>query len=110
MIRNEMEMRNWPYQQQYRFEDCRDRYTLPFDFAVMDNGEVKFLIEFDGQMHYHPIEFYGGEDAYKDRVKKDQMKDVYCKINDLPFLRIPYYKQKEIPHLLDLFFYKRKST
>lgn len=30
--------------EQYRFHDCTDKSTLPFDFAIIDKGNVIGLI------------------------------------------------------------------
>jgi len=38
---------------------------MPFDFAIFKNGKLVCLIEFDGEQHYRPIDFLGGEDKFK---------------------------------------------
>lgn len=79
------------YIQEYRFSDCKDKYTLPFDFAIMDGDHPSVLIEYDGQQHYKPIEFFGGEEQFNLRQSHDQIKNEYCKKHGILLLRIPYF-------------------
>lgn len=86
--------------QQYTYDDCKSRnnYKLRFDFALLnDKDEVFYLIEYDGKQHFEPIEHFGGEESYKLTVERDTIKNNYCKSNDIPLLRLPYYlSNKEI--------------
>ena len=44
----------------YKFDDCRYVHTLEFDFAILDdNNKLLYLIEYDGEQHYKPIDFAG---------------------------------------------------
>lgn len=84
------------YLRQYRFADCKDRYTLPFDFAILnDYNEVIHLIEFDGKQHFEPIAFFGGEDAYNVRKSHDKQKELYAQHSNIPLTRIPYSMSAE---------------
>ncbi|MBT2641734.1 hypothetical protein J7I80_05825 [Bacillus sp. ISL-41] len=79
LVRKELERRQWHFKTQYRFVDCRDRYPLPFDFAVFSPEEqLQFLIEYDGHGHFQAVEIYGGDEGFEDRKRKDQLKDDYC--------------------------------
>lgn len=40
--------------------------------------EPRIGIEFHGQQHFEPIEFFGGEEAYKKNVKRDKAKAAKC--------------------------------
>lgn len=74
------------------FADCKDKLSLPFDFYLPDYNSA---IEYDGEQHYEPIEFFGGQEAFKIRVKHDNIKNEYCKNNGISLLRIPYFKNVE---------------
>ena len=75
------------FKPQYRFKECRDVLELPFDFMVNIKGQLK-LIEFDGSQHF-------GEKSSKYRTPKvkihDEIKNKFCKDNNIPLLRIPYW-------------------
>ena len=72
---------------QKRFNDCKDIYTLPFDFYI---PSYNLCIEFDGSQHYMPIDVWGGIAAFKQIQKRDLIKTNYCKTNKINLLRIKY--------------------
>lgn len=84
---------------QYPLDDCRHKLPLPFDFAILENNK-KVLVEFDGEQHYLPKEFFGGESEYKKRKKLDQIKNDYCQNNNIDLIRIPYWEINNIEKIL----------
>lgn len=68
--------------------DCRgNSRSLPFDFGIIVNGR-ELLIEYDGEHHDKSVQFFGGDDKL-DLVKKyDEIKNNYCRENNIPLLRI----------------------
>lgn len=87
---------NIKYEKEYSFVDCRNKYKLRFDFAIVDdNGGVLFLIEYDGQQHYHSVEIFGGEKGHTQTVQRDKIKNDYCKDNGIPLLRLNYMQSIE---------------
>lgn len=81
------EENNIHYVSQYRFDDCRYKRTLPFDFKVDWNGQT-ILIEVDGQQHYY-ISEWNNEDRYNAQVTRDKIKTDYCKKHGYILLRLP---------------------
>lgn len=75
---------------QYKFDGCKLKYVLRFDFAIVKNANVLGLIEYDGKQHFEPIEFFGGEEGFKKTQERDKVKNTYCKIHNIPLLRLPY--------------------
>ena len=86
------------YISQHRFDDCRDKYPLPFDFYLPQHN---VCIEYNGRQHYEPIGFFGGEDAFKIRQQHDEIKKNYCQSNDIGLLCISY--KQEIKEELNKF-------
>ena len=84
----------YKYIAQYSYNNCRDILPLPFDFYL---PEYNILIEIDGEQHYRPISF-GCKDKYKildnfyKQLNHDKIKNEYCKRNNIPLIRIPYYE------------------
>lgn len=83
---------NIPYKREYRFEDCRDKNTLPFDFALFNNvGELIGLIENNGDQHYSAR---GTQWNTPERLiytqKHDYIKQKFAEDNNIPLLIIPY--------------------
>lgn len=101
LIRN-----NVSFIQEYRFEDCRNKLPLPFDFAIIDDyGNVSILIESDGEGHYKPINFGGTSDEvaiskYKKLKINENIKNKYCEENGINLLRIPYWDFERIEEVL----------
>jgi predicted nucleic acid-binding Zn-ribbon protein len=91
LVRRILQNHNITFQEQYRFSDCRNKRSLPFDFAVFKNGNLLFLIEYQGLQHYKPIPRFGGEAAFRTRQLNDNIKRTYCNVNNIPLLHIPYW-------------------
>lgn len=49
---------------------------------------INVAIEYDGLQHYVPIEHYGGEEGFANRLRNDDIKIRYCKDNDIKLVRI----------------------
>lgn len=84
-----------PFSSQKTFEDCRFPDTnmlAKFDFYI-DN---KYIIEFDGIQHFDSRYGWNTEDNFKLIQKRDKIKDEYCKQHNIPLLRIPYTKLKDL--------------
>lgn len=96
VINDFLTMYNIKFTRQFTFENCRDKNPLPFDFALFENNKLKCLIEFDGEQHFYPIDFWGGEENFKYIKHHDDIKDNYCINNKIPLIRIPYWEFKNI--------------
>lgn len=76
---------------QYTFDDCRSIYKLRFDFAIFDtNNNLLGLIEYDGKQHFEIVEWFGGEEGFRNTQKRDKIKNTYCQQHGIPLLRLPY--------------------
>lgn len=89
---------NIPYIRQYRFNDCRDKNPLPFDFYL---PEHKICIEYDGEQHFESIEHFGGDERLEDTQLKDKIKTKYCKRHKIKLIRIPYWDFDRIESILE---------
>lgn len=83
---------NINFKKEYSFENLisQNNKKLRFDFAIFKNDILLGLIEFDGLQHFKSIEYFGGEKEFQERIKNDNMKNLYCKNNNIPLLRIRY--------------------
>ena len=71
---------------QYSFPDCKFIGLLVFDVHV-DEGKES-MIEFDGDQHFEPIEFYGGMREFRLRLERDNRKANYCLEKGYNLIRI----------------------
>ena len=76
------------YESQKRFDNCRDKNPLPFDFYLPD---YNICIEYQGIQHYKPIGYFGGQKTFESQVLRDNIKKDYCKDNGILLFEIPYY-------------------
>ncbi len=91
-----------PYKREYRFEDCRYQATLPFDFAIFyPTGELKCLIEYDGEQHFKFIKlWHGDKKGFELQQLRDKIKTDYCKQHNIKLIRIPYTEFNNIENIL----------
>ena len=65
--------------------------ALRFDFAVFDdNGNIDFLIEYQGRQHYEPSAKFGGARGFYQQQYNDNKKRRFCALNDICLIEIPY--------------------
>ena len=73
---------NIQYETEKKFNSCRDKRELPFDFYI----ENKYLIEYDGKQHFDKNSIFDYEYTHN----HDLLKSKWCKENNIPLIRIPY--------------------
>lgn len=91
IFEDELIKHNIKYKREKTFKGCKDKQLLQFDFYLNKLNEV---VEIDGLQHKMVIDFFGGKEGYKDRVRKDNIKNKYCKNNGIKITRIPYNTNK----------------
>ena len=87
------------YTREYIFHDLLSKkgYPLRFDFMIPFEKNKKLLVELDGEQHYHPIDYYNGEEGYQTLHSHDIAKNTYMlQHEELVLVRIPYYDYKNI--------------
>lgn len=87
------------FTEEYSFSDLvgYTKTPLRFDFAVLDDdGEVDFLIEYQGIQHYEPKSKFGGVAGLRQQQYYDMLKREYCKKHNIPLVLIPYYDEGRI--------------
>lgn len=84
------------------YDDNLNKYrTLNVDFYLSD---LNIIIEYDGCQHYmFNTRFHKTIEDYKDQVRRDIIKNQYCKDNNIPLLRITYRDNKRIEEIITTF-------
>lgn len=85
-----------PYQEEYSFPDliASSGKPLRFDFAVFDdNGDLDFLIEYQGIQHYEPKPKFGGVRGLYQQQYNDKQKRIYCQQHGIKLVAIPYWDE-----------------
>ena len=85
---------NIQYKKEYIIKDLG---KLRFDFAIFRNNNLMRLIEFDGIQHFSECTgVWNSKDNLKERQKRDNIKNEYCKKNNISLVRIPYWERDNI--------------
>lgn len=97
-----LDKNNITYKKEVRFEDCKHKGVLPFDFGIYDdNNNLSCLIEFDGEQHYHFVPlWHGNEEGFVFQQLRDAIKTNYCEQHQIPLIRIPYFEYNNIENIL----------
>jgi len=99
---------NISFKRQYEFKDLKYIKPLRFDFGITNNDDnsLKYLIEYDGENHYMPVKYSSSlkDDEILENYEKiklrDNLKNEYCKKNNILLYRIPYWCLKDINKIL----------
>ena len=91
-----LDMAGLQYIEEYSFSDLVSSSGRPlrFDFAVLDdNGDVDFLIEFQGIQHYEAKSKFGGAQGLYRQKYNDTQKRLYCEKHGIPLVEITYWDE-----------------
>ena len=89
------------FKEEYIFPDLVSSNGRPlrFDFAVFDDdGDLDFLIEYQGIQHYEPKEKFGGLSGLRKQQYNDALKREYCKTHGYILIAIPYWEEGRISY------------
>lgn len=82
-----------PFIQEYKPFRFSSGANASFDFYV-DNT---YIIEYDGETHYqHNLHGWHNEENLKAQQERDIIKTQWCKDNNIPLIRIPYWHLKNL--------------
>ncbi len=90
---------NLHFVEEYSFPDLLSDSGRPlrFDFCVFDDeGEIDFLIEYQGIQHYKPKSKFGGWNGLRKQQYNDMKKRNYCKKHGYKLIAIPYLDEGKI--------------
>lgn len=90
-----LDKNGFSYEQEKSFDTCKIKsHGKPrFDFYV----ENQYLIEFDGEQHFILRENgWNDPEKLKNTQERDTYKTQWCKENNIPLIRIPYWHLKDL--------------
>ena len=89
------------YKEEYIFPDLVSSSGRPlrFDFAVFDDeGNLDFLIEYQGIQHYEAKSKFGGAKGLYRQKYNDTQKRKYCAEHNITLVIIPYWEEAMIDY------------
>lgn len=87
--------------EEYTFPDLvsSSGKNLRFDFAVLDDeGNLEFLIEYQGIQHYTSKSCFGGAKGLARQKYNDAMKRKYCAEHGYKLVEIPYWLESIVDY------------
>ncbi|MDR2828338.1 MAG: hypothetical protein LBV51_02835, partial [Acholeplasmatales bacterium] len=86
---------NIKFEQQKKFDGCKDVKSLFFDFYINNKNIV---IEFQGEQHFRGDTWFDSHttkrDTFEKRQKRDQIKKDFCKLHNIELLEILYNRSE----------------
>ena len=89
------------FKEEYSFPDLlsSSHNPLRFDFAVFDdNGDIDFLIEYQGIQHYEAKSKFGGSKGLYRQQYNDKQKRKYCLLHGYNLIVIPYWDEGRLDY------------
>lgn len=91
-----LKLNNLDFVREKNFKDLKGG-LYRFDFFV--KGREPYLIEVDGEYHFHPIR---GRAKFLRQKENDRRKNSYALAHNIPLYRIPYWEIKNIKSIEDI--------
>ena len=89
------------FKEEYSFEGLNSPNGRPlrFDFAIFDDdGNLDFLIEYQGKQHYEASQKFGGKRGLYQQQFNDNKKRRFCALNDIKLIEIPYTEENLVSY------------
>lgn len=97
-----------PFKMEYSFPGLNSPNGRPlrFDFVVFDDdGNIDFIIEYQGRQHYEPSSKFGGKRGFYQQQYNDNLKRRFCALHEIKLIEISY----EDEHLLSYDYIMEKA-
>ena len=86
---------------------CQQKFENEYLFNIHNYMMVDFylpkhntIIEYNGQQHYYPVKWFGGEEAFEHQQERDHALRLYCKEHQIRLVEIPYTEESDIENIL----------
>lgn len=89
------------FKEEYSIEGLNSPNGRPlrFDFAVFDDdGNLDFLIEYQGRQHYEASAKFGGKRGLYQQQFNDNKKRRFCALHGIKLVEIPYTEENLITY------------
>lgn len=89
------------FKEEYSFPDLTSTSGRPlrFDFVVFDDdGNIDFIIEYQGKQHYEASQKFGGKKGLYQQQYNDNKKRRFCALHNFTLIEIPYTEENLISY------------
>ena len=90
-----------PFKMEYSFPGLNSPGGRPlrFDFVIFDDdGNIDFIIEYQGKQHYEASQKFGGKRGLYQQQFNDNQKRRFCALHDFTLIEIPYTEENLISY------------
>lgn len=94
-----LEQNDVNFKEEYEFPSLRapSGRALRFDFAVFDDdGNLDFLIEYQGKQHYEAVSKFGGNRGLYQQKYNDNLKRRFCALKGIKLVEVPYTDEYKV--------------
>lgn len=100
-----LEKHNITYERQKTYPSLKGEggCNLSYDFYLL---EYNCCIEYQGEQHYKPIDYFGGKEKFEIQLIHDIKKKDYCTRNNIRLITISYWEFDNIDKILNKQIYK----
>lgn len=102
IVRDYLDERGIKYEAQKKFDNLLGvgGNNLSYDFAIYKNNQLIYLIECQGEQHYRPVGYFGGQKKFEIQQKHDALKKEYAKNNNMQLVEIKYSIPRPKIHII----------
>lgn len=96
-----LEQNGMNFKEEYEFAGLRAPSGRPlrFDFAIFDDdGNLDFLIEYQGKQHYEAVSKFGGKRGLYQQQYNDRMKRRFCALHNIKLIEVPYTEENLVSY------------
>lgn len=89
------------FKEEYEFAGLKAPSGKPlrFDFAIFDDdGNLDFLIEYQGKQHYQAVSKFGGNRGLYQQKYNDNLKRRFCALKNIKLIEIPYVDENIVTY------------
>jgi len=90
LINDILSQNNISFKKEVSNETLQYKRKLRFDFGIYEHNKIKYFIEYDGIQHFKQSGGWHTKEGVAFTQFKDQLKNQWCKDNNIPLIRIPY--------------------
>jgi len=89
------------FKEEYIFEGLNSENGRPlrFDFVIFDDdGNIDFIIEYQGRQHYEASPKFGGKKGLYQQQHNDNKKRRFCALHNIRLIEIPYTEENLVDY------------
>ena len=101
MIHEILKKNNINFVEEYSFANLKSTSGRPlrFDFVIFDDdGNIDFIIEYQGKQHYEASSKFGGKKGLYQQQYNDRLKRRFCALHGYNLIEIPYTEESKISY------------